>query len=247
MSLWITMSLDFFSSSMVCLRDRFWDQSYFLYTCRPLGTLFMDTVSLSIVMLMLCTQTPEYWVHDFLCNGPDVKKMFLVIVSQYMAKQTQPWSPSTAVEHIWVFDHHNIKLVQSCFYHLWNSFKKIQSFLTLNTETILDDFVSSCLEYCISLFTCLNQKSIDWLLTLQNSAARLLTRAKRRNHITPVLASLYRHTVFFRIDFKILLIAFKALHGLSPWYISNLLLPVHTLKTSGRHLFLIYSRVPSEN
>ncbi len=84
-----------------------------------------------------------------------------------------------------------------------------------DTETILHAFISSRLDYCNSLFTCLTQKSIDRLQTVQNSAARLLTRTKKYDHITPILASLH-WLVCFRIDFKILLITFKALHGLSP-------------------------------
>ncbi|KAF7650904.1 hypothetical protein LDENG_00119220, partial [Lucifuga dentata] len=54
---------------------------------------------------------------------------------------------------------------------------------------------------------------------------RLLTRTKRREHITPVLASLHWLPVHFRIQFKILLITFKATHGLAPSYISALLMP----------------------
>jgi len=42
------------------------------------------------------------------------------------------------------------------------------------------------------------------------------------DHITPVLASLHCLPVCFRIDFKIVLITFKALHSLSPCYISDL-------------------------
>lgn len=60
--------------------------------------------------------------------------------------------------------------------------------------------MSSCLDYCSSLFTCLNQKSIDRLRTEQNSAARLSTRAKGCDQITPVLASLGWLPVCFIID-----------------------------------------------
>ncbi|KAF7660620.1 hypothetical protein LDENG_00278410 [Lucifuga dentata] len=60
---------------------------------------------------------------------------------------------------------------------------------------------------------------------VQNAAARLLTRTKRRERITPVLASLHWLPVHFRIQFKILLITFKATHGQAPSYISALLTP----------------------
>ena len=81
----------------------------------------------------------------------------------------------------------------------------------------------------------------------QNSAARLLTRSRKYDHITPVLASLHWLPVCFRIDFKILLITFKALHDLAPAYISELLVPYvpsRSLRSSGsRLLFLPVSRL----
>ncbi len=58
---------------------------------------------------------------------------------------------------------------------------------------------------------------------VQNAAARLLTGAKKHDHITPILASLHWLPVSFRIQFKILLIVFKALNGQAPSYISDLI------------------------
>ena len=61
-------------------------------------------------------------------------------------------------------------------------------------------------------------------------------------YITPVLKSLHWLPVCFRIDFKILLLVFKALNGLSPSYLSDLLLtyePSRTLRSSDRGLLLI--------
>ena len=57
------------------------------------------------------------------------------------------------------------------------------------------------------------------------AAARFLTGARRIDHITPVLAALHWLPVCFRIDFKILLLVFKALNGLAPAYICELLVP----------------------
>lgn len=94
-----------------------------------------------------------------------------------------------------------------------------------DTEKLIHSFVSSRLDYCNALFTCINRQSISRLQTVQNSAARLLTRTKRGEHITPVLAKLHWLPVSFRIDFKILLITYKALHNLGPDYIIDLLIP----------------------
>ena len=55
---------------------------------------------------------------------------------------------------------------------------------------------------------------------------RLLTGFNTYQHtITPILASLHWLPVCFRIDFKILLITFKARSGLAPSYITDILIP----------------------
>ena len=76
-----------------------------------------------------------------------------------------------------------------------------------------------------------SQADLSRLQLVQNAAARLLTRTGRRSHITPVLASLHRLPVKLRIDFKILFITYKALHGLAPAYVSELLSPYTTMRS----------------
>ena len=58
-----------------------------------------------------------------------------------------------------------------------------------------------------------------------NAAARLISGTRRSEHITPTLAALHWLPVTFRIDFKVLLLTFKALNGLAPQYLSDLLKP----------------------
>ena len=77
---------------------------------------------------------------------------------------------------------------------------------------------------------------------MQNSAARILTNTNRREHITPVLAALHWLPIEARIDFKMLLITYKALHGLAPLYITDLLHSkpnVRTLRSSDKGLLVI--------
>ena len=77
---------------------------------------------------------------------------------------------------------------------------------------------------------------------LYKAAARVLTRTRGREHITPVLKSLHWLPVRFRINFKVLLLVFRCLNGLGPSYLSDLLLsyqPSRTLKSSGTGLLTI--------
>lgn len=55
-------------------------------------------------------------------------------------------------------------------------------------------------------------------LVVLNAAARFLTGTKKRDHITPVLASLHRLPVHFRINFRDLLLVFKIINGSTPSY-----------------------------
>ena len=70
------------------------------------------------------------------------------------------------------------------------------------------------------------------LQRVQNAAARLVVQESRFCHITPLLKSLHWLPVKYRIVFKILLITFKAIHGLPPAYISDL---VSVRDATGRH------------
>ena len=70
------------------------------------------------------------------------------------------------------------------------------------------------------------------LQAVQNAAARVVTLTPRHVHITPILINLHWLPVEFRITFKVLLLVYKALHGLAPSYISDLL----NFKTYSRSL-----------
>ena len=58
---------------------------------------------------------------------------------------------------------------------------------------------------------------------MQNAAARILPHVKKTDHITPVRKELHWLPIAERIDFKILLLTFKALHGQAPRYLTELL------------------------
>lgn len=64
---------------------------------------------------------------------------------------------------------------------------------------------------------------IGSLQSVQNTAARIVTLTKKFDHITPVLIQLHWLPVHFRILFKVLLLVYKALNGMAPLYITELL------------------------
>ena len=69
-----------------------------------------------------------------------------------------------------------------------------------------------------------------------------LTRTRKHNHITPILQKLHWLPVRQRIIFKLLLLTYKALHGLAPGYITDMLQlhkPTRELRSSTRLLLKI--------
>uniref|UniRef100_A0A667WJC6 Reverse transcriptase domain-containing protein n=1 Tax=Myripristis murdjan TaxID=586833 RepID=A0A667WJC6_9TELE len=141
------------------------------------------------------------------------------------------------------------KVVQTCFATL-RQLSKIRPFLSpALLEIIIHALISSRLDYCNALYSGISQHNIHRLQLIQNAAARLLTHTRRSDHITPVLAVLHWLPVSFRIDFKVLLLVFKALNGLAPPYIQDLLTPYEpgrSLRSSGRALLEVpYSRLVS--
>ncbi len=72
---------------------------------------------------------------------------------------------------------------------------------------------------CNALLIGVSKSSLNKLQYLQNSAARILNGARVGDHITPVLETLHWLPVKYRVDFFILVLTYKALHGLTPQYL----------------------------
>ncbi len=128
-------------------------------------------------------------------------------------------------------------VVKNSFYQLW-IISRLKSFLSFNDlEKVIHAFITSRLDYCNSLYLGLPQSSTARLQMVQNAAARLLTRAKKTDRVTPILASLHWLPVHFRIQLKILLFVFKALNGQAPSYLTDHLTPLsssRSLRSSDR-------------
>ena len=116
-------------------------------------------------------------------------------------------------------------LRKTCFLHLWNIAKIRDSLSQKGTEILVHAFISSKLDSCNSLLYGLPQSLIDRLQAVQNCAARPVTRSRKHDHITPILKQLHWLPVYSRIKYKVRLLTFKALHGLAPSYITEMLQP----------------------
>lgn len=120
----------------------------------------------------------------------------------------------------------NIKtVIRSASYHLRCIGMARKQLTTDAAKTLVQSLVISRLDYCNSSLAQISEQSLGKLQLLQNRAARIITCTKSRDHITPVLRMLHWLPVRERIEFKVLLIVYKALNGLAPQYISDLITP----------------------
>ncbi len=83
---------------------------------------------------------------------------------------------------------------------------------------VIHAFITSRLDYCNSLYYGVNQSSMGRLQTVQNAADWYSL-----DRISPILTSLHWLPVKQRIELKIVVFVFKALRGLAPAYLSDLL------------------------
>ena len=123
--------------------------------------------------------------------------------------RTEARNLGVIIDSVLSFDAQVTKVLQSCFAQL-RQLSKIRPFLSsADLEKVLHAFIGSRLDYCNALYSGISRRNVRRLQLVQNAAARFLTGARRRDHITPVLAALHCLPGCFRIDFKILLLVLK--------------------------------------
>ena len=141
-----------------------------------------------------------------------------------LADKNRPFIKSLGVtfDSGFTFERQVGSVVKGSFFQL-RLLSKLKPYLPhKDLETVIHAFITSRLDYCNALYVGLGKRQMSRLQLVQNSAARLLTGTKKREHITPVLVSLHWLPVCFRVDFKILMFVFKSLHSKAPTYLSEL-------------------------
>ena len=193
----------------------------------------------AILAMENCISDLRKWMLKDKLKLNDGKTEFLMIGSKQQLQKLSPCHVSVGSVDIfpvqkacnlgvWCDSHlsmstHITKTCGAAYYWLYN-IKRISKFLSIeNLISVIHAFVTSRLDYCNSILYGLPSSELIKLQRVQNAAARLVTSTPRYCHITPILYELHWLPVKFRINFKLLLIIFKALYGMAPNYIADLL------------------------
>ena len=120
-------------------------------------------------------------------------------------------------------ERHVNNLTKTCFHQLRN-ISKIRRFINKDAcRSLVQAAVTSRLDYANSLLYGVPKYLTDRLQRVQNAAARVVCCISRRDHITPTLVALHWLPVRSRIEYKILLLTFKAMHDCAPSYICGMI------------------------
>ena len=112
------------------------------------------------------------------------------------------------------FDKHVNSIVSHC-YKLIKNIGRIRRVISKEqTEMLVHSIITSKLDYCNSLLINTSQANLFKLQKVQNAAARLVVRGRKRDGISKVLKELHWLKIESRIIFKILLLTYKRIYGL---------------------------------
>jgi hypothetical protein len=120
---------------------------------------------------------------------------------------------------------------RSSYYHLRQLKPVIRSLSSFAKKTLVQAFITSRLDYCNSLLYGIADSLLKKLQSVQNASARLITGARRREHMTPVLRDLHWLPVKQRVVFKVASMMYLIKIGRLPPYLAD---ECHLLADSSR-------------
>ena len=204
-----------------------------------------------------CIKDIKLWMTVNKLKLNDDKTEFLVITSKY--HQSKPNTNSLQIasseiiaspnarnlgivfETALSMDAHIKNVCKATYFQIQN-INEIRNVLDDETAAkLVHALITSRLDNGNALLYGITESQLKKLQQAQNAAARMLTRTRKFDHISPVLQRLHWLPIRYRVHFKILL-TWKALHDMAPAYISeliNLHNPSRQLRSSHKNLLSV--------
>lgn len=196
----------------------------------------------------LCVDEVREWMRSMHLKMNDSKTEYLLVGTQQQLSKCDPLPlsigdtdilPSDCSRDLGAHLDHNLTMAQhikvkcQAAYAQLHNIARIRKHLDRESaEVLIHGLVFSHIDYCNILLYGLPKCFIKKLQMVMNSAARVLCRIPKHEHISPTLKELHWLPVVYRIRFKMCVITFNALKGSGPCYIRDML----TIKQSGYRL-----------
>ena len=197
-----------------------------------------------------CVADIKSWMTENLLKLNDDKTEILVITSRNLASRVSDINvkfedveitPGNCIRNLGVMFDNTCSMEQQinniCKKGYWQLYQlsQIRKYLDKSsTQKLVNSLITSRMDYCNSLLYGVSNQYLRRLQCLQNACARLISRTRKFDHITPILKELHWLPVPQRIEYKILLLTYKCLHGLAPQYLRDLLevyVPTRSLRS----------------
>ena len=196
-----------------------------------------------LARIELCVSEIREWMNQNMLKLNDDKTELIVFASKYKQDLYNDLSItigdtvvdcSSQVRDLGVIFDRVLSLRQhvsytsrACRFHLRN-ISRIRKYIPQDISIVLiKSLVMSRLDYSNGLLYGLPKYTVSGLQAVQNSAARIVTQERLRDHdsMSRALMELHWLPVDKRIEHKLLLYTYKALHGLAPGYLCKLVVP----------------------
>ena len=188
-----------------------------------------------------CIEEIRQWMHENHLKLNNSKTEFLTLGSKHQLSQLGSISIRIGEDQIIssnnarnigvVFDQHmemreQVANIACACYAQLRSIARVWRYLTNEAaERLIHAFITSRLDNHNSILYGIPDFLIDKMQLIQNQAACIICRLKKNDHITTTLINLHWLPVKQRIEYKMLLFAYKAQHSVAPVYLADLLLP----------------------
>ena len=200
-----------------------------------------DSISEQIALnrIQSCISDVRKWMLTHRLKINDLKTEFMIVGSKHQLEKvnieeitvgTCKIKPVDCLKNLGVIFDQNLQMTNQINsickrgYFQLRRIKQIRKYLDDSaTESLIHSFVTSNIDYCNALLYEAPKSAIIKLQKLQNAAARVVCKARKFDHVSPILEKLHWLPVSHRITFKIALLTHRCVNKVAPDYLCDLI------------------------